>query len=107
MRMPHVCVLLLVVGWAGVTADGSELTPKEARGKQIYTSGISSSGEAITAHMGLGGFPLPASAMPCASCHGPDGRGRPGEIFQGGGLHSEGALAGFGNIQIDLQDTLL
>ena len=77
MRMMHVGVLVLMLGWAGATADGSELTPAEAHGKQIYTSGTSTSGEDITALMGVDGFPLPASAMPCASCHGADGRGRP------------------------------
>jgi len=77
MRTSHVGVLLLMFGWAAAIADGSELTPEETRGKQIYSSGTSASGKDITAHMGIGGFPLPASAMPCASCHGPDGRGRP------------------------------
>jgi ABC-type branched-subunit amino acid transport system substrate-binding protein len=77
MRTPHVGALLLMLGWAAATANASELTAEETRGKQIYTSGTSPSGEAITAHMGVDGFPLPASVMPCASCHGPDGRGRP------------------------------
>lgn len=66
-----------MLGWAAASADAAELTAEETRGKQIYTSGTSSSGEEITAHMGVNGFPLPASVMPCASCHGPDGRGRP------------------------------
>ncbi|MDH3351002.1 MAG: ABC transporter substrate-binding protein [Gammaproteobacteria bacterium] len=77
MRTLHVGALLLMLGWVASTADGSELTPEEARGRQIYTSGTSPSGADISAHMGVGGFPLPASVMPCASCHGPDGRGRP------------------------------
>ncbi len=77
MRTLHVGALLLMFGWVAATADGSELTPNEAHGKQIYTSGTSPSGAEISAHMGVGGFPLPASVMPCASCHGPDGRGRP------------------------------
>ncbi|MDH3305731.1 MAG: ABC transporter substrate-binding protein [Gammaproteobacteria bacterium] len=69
--------LLLMLGWAATSADAAELTAAEARGKQIYTNGTSPSGADISAHMGVGGFPLPASVMPCASCHGPDGRGRP------------------------------
>ena len=77
MRISHVGVSLLMFGWAAAIAGGSELTPEETLGKQIYSSGTSPSGKDITAHMGIGGFPLPASAMPCASCHGPDGRGRP------------------------------
>ena len=77
MQEPYVGVLMLMLGWAGANADASELTPEEAHGKQIYTHGTSPRGEEITAHVGVDGFPLPASAMPCASCHGTDGRGRP------------------------------
>jgi len=54
-----------------------DLTPRETHGKQIYLDGVSSTGAAITARVGKEGVELPASAVPCASCHGPDGRGRP------------------------------
>jgi ABC-type branched-subunit amino acid transport system substrate-binding protein len=77
MRMMHVGVLLLMLGGADATADDIELTQEEAHGKQIYSTGTSTPGQDITALMGVDGFPLPASAMPCASCHGADGRGRP------------------------------
>lgn len=77
MRMPHVRTLLLALYLAAVAAHGAELTPEEARGKQIYTSGTSPSATGITAQVGVDGFALPASAMPCASCHGTDARGRP------------------------------
>jgi ABC-type branched-subunit amino acid transport system substrate-binding protein len=53
------------------------LTASETRGKQIYLRGASDSGAKITALVGREGVALPASAVPCASCHGPDGRGRP------------------------------
>jgi len=46
-------------------------------GEQIYSRGISPSGEPMTAFVGAGAAELPASALPCGSCHGPDGRGRP------------------------------
>jgi len=77
MRMMHVGVLLLMLGGADATADNIELTKEESHGKQIYSTGTSTSSQDITALMGVDGFPLPASAMPCASCHGADGRGRP------------------------------
>jgi ABC-type branched-subunit amino acid transport system substrate-binding protein len=46
-------------------------------GKQIYQKGISPNGSEITAIVGSEGVTLPASAVPCASCHGTDGLGRP------------------------------
>lgn len=46
-------------------------------GKRLFESGIGISGEAPQAQVGSGGLALPASALPCANCHGPDGRGRP------------------------------
>lgn len=60
-----------------VAAYGADLTPLEERGKQVYVEGTSPSGNPIEALVGVEGFPLPASSMPCASCHGRDGRGRP------------------------------
>lgn len=55
----------------------SPLSPEAARGKQLYTTGASASGREVTAYVGSQAIPLPASAVPCASCHGPDGLGRP------------------------------
>ena len=59
---------------AGPAAD---LTPLQARGKQLYLTGESASGEPVTALMGDAGIEVPATALPCSSCHGRDGRGRP------------------------------
>jgi ABC-type branched-subunit amino acid transport system substrate-binding protein len=53
------------------------LTPEELRGRQIYLEGTSPSGDKITALMGDEAVEVPASAVPCAGCHGRDGRGRP------------------------------
>jgi ABC-type branched-subunit amino acid transport system substrate-binding protein len=53
------------------------LTPQEARGKQIYLEGKSSSGEKIHARVGRSRVKVPGSVMPCGNCHGPDGLGRP------------------------------
>jgi ABC-type branched-subunit amino acid transport system substrate-binding protein len=53
------------------------LSEAQARGKQIYLQGTSWGGGDITALVGGEAVALPASAVPCASCHGPDGLGRP------------------------------
>ncbi len=53
------------------------LTPEQHRGKQIYLTGASSGGNEITARLGADNSSVPATILPCASCHGRDGRGRP------------------------------
>ena len=53
------------------------LDEAQARGKQIYLQGSSAGGGQIDAIVGDEGVTLPASVVPCASCHGPDGLGRP------------------------------
>lgn len=53
------------------------LTPEEARGKEIYLTGESPSGEPITALMGDSAVEVPASTLPCVNCHGEDGEGNP------------------------------
>ncbi len=59
--------------WLSITiAYGSELTQLETRGKEIYMHGTG----AITATLDAGVTRIPASTLPCASCHGKDGRGR-------------------------------
>lgn len=55
----------------------SELSDTEAHGKQIYLTGTSPDGSPITAFLGVDQVKLPASVVPCGSCHGIDGRGRP------------------------------
>jgi ABC-type branched-subunit amino acid transport system substrate-binding protein len=54
----------------------AEPTEAQGRGKQIYFEGSSPSGGEITAVVGTEAVSLPASAVPCASCHGSDGLGR-------------------------------
>ena len=68
--------LALVAALGGVPVDAA-LTEQQARGKQVYQKGTSTSGSEISAILGSEGVVLPASMVPCASCHGPDGRGRP------------------------------
>ncbi|HEX3526573.1 MAG TPA: ABC transporter substrate-binding protein, partial [Thermoanaerobaculia bacterium] len=66
-----VCLLNPLLAGAGA------LTPEEQRGRQIFVDGTSPSGGEITAVMSNEGIEVPASAVPCAGCHGRDGRGRP------------------------------
>ena len=53
-----------------------KLSPQEVRGKQIYVRGEAPGGKPITALMGGEGVEVPATIVPCASCHGADARGR-------------------------------
>lgn len=76
--MAHTATWLLCgwLGWAGLAA-ALELSPEEAAGKQIYLHGTSRTADAVIhARVGAGDTVLPASVVPCASCHGSDGRGR-------------------------------
>lgn len=68
---------LLVAASVVPSAGDAGLEPAQARGKQIYLEGTSATGGRIDAVVGNEGVTLPASAVPCASCHGPDGLGRP------------------------------
>lgn len=47
------------------------------RGRQIYTHGTSQSGRELLAYIGDASLEVPGSTMPCAGCHGLDGRGKP------------------------------
>jgi len=47
------------------------------RGRQIFFQGEKFSGESFTANVGAASIPVPATALPCAGCHGRDGKGRP------------------------------
>ncbi|MBM7059201.1 ABC transporter substrate-binding protein [Pseudomonas sp. UL073] len=69
--------LLLCLGLAVGPALGLTLSDDEAAGKRLFVEGVSLSGGEVLAKVGAGATVLPASALPCASCHGADGRGRP------------------------------
>jgi hypothetical protein len=56
-------------------AERPKMRPAD-RGRMIYLSGESSSGNPITARIG-DGPPLAATTLACVQCHGADGRGRP------------------------------
>ncbi|MDF2488011.1 MAG: cytochrome c [Pseudomonas sp.] len=53
-----------------------ELTPAEQAGKRLYREGVSSSDAQVMARVGSSDMLVPASVLPCAGCHGNDGRGR-------------------------------
>ena len=66
----------LLLSLLGFTLQPSiDLTPAQERGKKIFIEGKSSGEAGIIAH--LSGIEVPASVLPCASCHGLDGKGRP------------------------------
>lgn len=67
------CVLLLV---PFLLSPAAQTETPESRGRQIYLRGLSPSGREITAILGHGGTEVSASVVPCASCHGLDGRGK-------------------------------
>ncbi|HVS83320.1 MAG TPA: ABC transporter substrate-binding protein [Pyrinomonadaceae bacterium] len=68
-------MLFLAFGFTVLAQDA--LTPQESRGKQIYVQGKGSSSREILAYLGESSIEVPGSAMPCANCHGLDGRGKP------------------------------
>lgn len=68
--MRALCIAALAI----CAMDGFALTESEKRGRSIYFGGTSASGRAITALV-AGSVELPASSLPCGSCHGADGAG--------------------------------
>jgi ABC-type branched-subunit amino acid transport system substrate-binding protein len=77
-RFP-IAVLAIAFATAGTSPAlfATELSESQLRGKQIYFEGTSAQGTDITAVVGDEAAMLPGSTMPCSSCHGSDGLGRP------------------------------
>ncbi|NRA11021.1 MAG: cytochrome c, partial [Crocinitomicaceae bacterium] len=81
--MRHFLLFVLLIASCGLISmihpDNSEsngnLTPAELAGKKIYTTGVGSSQEKITANMS--GVKVPATVMKCINCHKADGTGNP------------------------------
>ena len=67
----------VVLAFSSTTVAASELTGPQERGKEIYFSGSSPSGDPIRAFFGEDGLELPGEVATCGSCHGHDGKGRP------------------------------
>lgn len=57
-------------------AQALDLSPAELAGKRLYREGLSSSDAQVSARVGAADMLVPASVVPCASCHGADGLGR-------------------------------
>ena len=70
------CLFFLALLGA-LPATAADLGESEARGKLIFHEGRSEAGREIVALVGQRSVPVPATATPCANCHGPDGLGRP------------------------------
>jgi ABC-type branched-subunit amino acid transport system substrate-binding protein len=109
----RVLLMVALAAPAGLVA-ALELSPAEAAGKRIYLEGLGAANGEISARVGAADTLVPAALMPCANCHGADGRGRPeggvrppditwrrlslpyGQLQVGGrnhGPYDEGALA--------------
>jgi ABC-type branched-subunit amino acid transport system substrate-binding protein/mono/diheme cytochrome c family protein len=67
----------LVALLLALTAAAGELTPAQQRGKRLYLGGESSAGRKVTALIGADDLEVAATVVPCAGCHGRDGRGKP------------------------------
>jgi ABC-type branched-subunit amino acid transport system substrate-binding protein len=67
----------LAVAGLLTSARAGDFTPEEQRGKQLYREGIAADGTSVMATLGQGSLTLPATRVPCTSCHGTDARGRP------------------------------
>lgn len=72
-RRSVLCALLSAAVHTG--AMGAD--PSAERGKELYATGVSPSGNAITSFFGEDRLELPGEAATCDSCHGHDGTGRP------------------------------
>ncbi|NIQ38331.1 MAG: ABC transporter substrate-binding protein [Proteobacteria bacterium] len=53
------------------------MSAAEERGRKIYATGVSPSGEPISAYFGANMLEIPGQVATCGSCHGHDGTGRP------------------------------
>lgn len=68
--------LAAALACAAGAAAAFELSAAERAGKQIFVEGRSASGSTIAARVGAADTVLPGTVVPCANCHGADGRGR-------------------------------
>ena len=69
--------LVLLAVWPSPRAAADELSEQEQRGRAIYLEGRSPSGAEIVALVGPARTEVPATLLPCGSCHGADGHGQP------------------------------
>jgi len=78
-----IATVCLTAGSFPVAAGASEVIHVDVdsgdvdRGRLLYQEGESADGAPATAVLAGGSVEVPAATVPCASCHGRDGRGRP------------------------------
>ena len=70
-------VLFILCFFVAETAAQESIAQKQSRGRQIYMQGTSQSGKDVLAYIGDASLEVPGSTIPCAGCHGFDGRGKP------------------------------
>ena len=70
-------VVTVVLTSVMTSALAGDLTRQEQDGKRFYRQGIAEGAQVVTASIGQAPLILTAEKMPCASCHGQDGLGRP------------------------------
>ena len=70
-------ILFILCFFVTEAAAQDSLALRQSRGRQIYLQGTSQSGKDVLAYIGDASLEVPASTIPCAGCHGLDGRGKP------------------------------
>lgn len=76
LAVPAVLAVLFSIRPASAQ-DAKDSKAQLQRGRQIYLEGTSPSGSPIIALMSDAGVEVPAATVPCAGCHGRDGKGNP------------------------------
>jgi len=77
-RLRTLAGLLLILGLQPLLPlQGSEDSASAELGRQLFFEGRKDGAEPVTANVGAAAIPVPATALPCAGCHGRDGEGRP------------------------------
>jgi ABC-type branched-subunit amino acid transport system substrate-binding protein len=77
MLIGLVCLMSFLYGASQSSTAQDPLAARERRGKQIYLQGTSPSGKTILAYLGSEAIEVPGDSLPCANCHGSDGKGKP------------------------------
>lgn len=98
MRAGLLLALLLLVC---TQTQALTLTGQEQAGQRLYRQGLSSSDAQLQAQVGPSGIRVPASVLPCASCHGRDGSGRPEGGVRPPSLHWQRLALGQGERQVN------
>jgi ABC-type branched-subunit amino acid transport system substrate-binding protein len=75
MRVRSMCTALCMLLLGAAMAIAAEPEHDQARGRTLFLTGAAGA-SVPTAVVGAGNVTVPATAVPCASCHGRDGRGR-------------------------------